>query len=286
MATLELTVAYPGREGAHSAAACDRLFPAARLVPLPTFPDVADAVATGRVPYGVLPIESSLVGPVAETHDLLYESPLSIVAEAILPVNHCLVGPAPVELAEIREIHSHPVALDQCRKLVASLPDVLAVAAPTTADAASIVADLGDPTVVAIASDRAARLNRLTIIDGNVGDHPEAYTRFVSIAPYTRLDRRDGEWRTAFSFTTDHRPGALFHALEPLSRHGVDLNLLVSRPIPSRPFSYRFDAVLSGHPLDPEISATLREMRDLTTALRVFGSYLSDRGAGVGPRTV
>jgi prephenate dehydratase len=286
MATIELTVAYPGREGAHSAAACDRLFPAARLIPLPTFPDVAEAVSTGRVPYGVLPIESSLVGPVAETHDLLYESPLSIVAEAILSVNHCLVGPAPVELAEIREIHSHPVALDQCRKLVASLPHVLAVAAPTTADAASIVADLGDPTVVAIASDRAARLNRLTIIDGNVGDHPEAYTRFVSIAPYTRLDRRDGEWRTAFSFTTDHRPGALFHALEPLSRHGVDLNLLVSRPIPSRPFSYRFDAVLSGHPLDPEISATLREMRDLTTALRVFGSYLSDRGAGVGPRTV
>ena len=134
---------------------------------------------------------------------------------------------------------------------------MLAVAAPTTGDAASIVAELGDPTVVAIASDRAARINGLTIIDGNVGDHPEAYTRFVSIAPYTRLDRRDGEWRTAFSFTTDHRPGALFHALEPLSRHGVDLNLLVSRPIPSRPFSYRFDAVLSGHPLDPEISATL-----------------------------
>jgi len=286
MATLELTVAYPGREGAHSAAACDRLFPAARLIPLPTFPDVAEAVASGRVPYGVLPIESSLVGPVAETHDLLYESPLSIVAEAILAVNHCLVGPAPVELASIREIHSHPVALDQCRKLIASLPHVLAVAAPTTGDAASIVADLADPTVVAIASDRAARLNRLTIIDDNVGDHPEAYTRFVSIAPYTRLDRRDGEWRTAFSFATDHRPGALFHALEPLSRHGVDLNLLVSRPIPSRPFSYRFDAVLSGHPLDPEISATLREMRELTTALRVFGSYLSDRGAGVGPRTV
>ena len=286
MATTELTVAYPGREGAHSAAACDRLFPAARLVPLPTFSDVADAVTSGRVPFGVLPIESSLVGPVAETHDLLYESSLSIVAEAILPVNHCLVGPAAVELAEVREIHSHPVALDQCRKLLASLPHVLAVASPTTGDAASTVAGLGDPTVVAIASDRAARINGLTIIDGNVGDHPEAYTRFVSVAPYTRLDRRDGEWRTAFTFTTDHRPGALFHALEPLSRHRIDLNLLVSRPIPSRPFSYRFDAVLSGHPLDLEISATLREMRGLTAELRVFGSYRADRDGGVTPRTV
>ena len=286
MASIELTVAYPGREGAHSAAACDRLFPAARLVPLPTFSDVVDAVASCRVPYGVLPIESSLVGPVAETHDLLYESPLSIVAEAILPVNHCLVGPGVVELADVREIHSHPVALDQCRKLLASLPDALAVAAPTTGDAASIVAKLADPTVVAIASDRAARLNGLTIIDGNVGDHPEAFTRFVSIAPYTRLDRRDGSWRTAFSFTTDHRPGALFHALEPLSRHAIDLNLLVSRPIPSRPFSYRFDAVLGGHPLDPDISATLREMRELTAELRVFGSYRADSEGGGVARTV
>ena len=94
MVSTELTVAYPGREGAHSAAACDRLFPAARLDPsVAAFSDVIEAVASGRVPYGVLPIESSLVGPVAETHDLLYESPLSIVAEAILPVNHCLVGP-------------------------------------------------------------------------------------------------------------------------------------------------------------------------------------------------
>jgi prephenate dehydratase len=281
MASIELTVAYPGREGAHSAAACDRLFPAARLVPLPTFSDVIDAVASSRVPYGVLPIESSLIGPVNETHDLLYESPLSIVAEAIIPVNHCLVGPAAVDLADVREIHSHPVALDQCRKLIESLPHAIAVAAATTGDAASVVAKLGDPAVVAIASDRAARINGLVVLDANVGDHPEAFTRFVSVATYTRLDRRDGDWRTAFSFTTDHRPGSLFHALEPLARHAIDLNLLVSRPIPSRPFSYRFDAVLAGHPLDPDISASLREMRDLTASLRVFGSYRADREGGL-----
>jgi len=112
MVSTELTVAYPGREGAHSAAACDRLFPAARLVPVAAFSDVIDAVASGRVPYGVLPIESSLVGPVAETHDLLYQSPLSIVAEAILPVNHCLVGPADVALSDVREIHSLRTALE------------------------------------------------------------------------------------------------------------------------------------------------------------------------------
>lgn len=276
MTSNELTVAYPGREGAHSAAACDRLFPAARLIPQPTFQDVVEAVTTGRIRFGVLPIESSLVGPVAETLDLLFESALSIVAEAILPIRHCLVGPADIPLDQVREVHSHPVALDQCRKLIASLPDATATASPTTGDAAAIVAGRGDPAVVAIASDRAARLNNLVVLSDNIGDHPEAYTRFVSVAPYTRLDRRDGQWRTAFSFITDHQPGALFRALEPLARHGIDLNLLVSRPIPSRPWSYRFDAVFAGHPLDPEISATLREMQALTAHLRVFGSYRAD----------
>jgi len=277
LTTNEQTVAYPGREGAHSAAACDRLFPAARLVALPSFRDVVEAVAGGRCTYAVLPIESSLVGPVNETHDLLFDSPLSIVAEAVLPIRHCLVGPGPVELDQVREIRSHPVALDQCRDLLARMPWAQATVAPTTGDAAHAVAGLGDPAVVAIASERAARTNGLVVLEANVGDHPEAYTRFAAIAPYTRLDRRHGAWRTAFSFVTDHRPGALHRAIEPLARRGIDMVQLVSRPIPHSPFRYRFDCVLGGHPLDDDVSAALGEMLHETARLTVFGSYRADR---------
>jgi len=185
------TVAYPGREGAHSAAACDRLFPAARLVAQPSFLDVVGAVTERACTYGVLPIESSLAGPVNETHDLLYDSALSIVAEAILPIRHSLVGPAEVPLDDVREIRSHAVALDQCRRLLASMPWATAVVAPTTGDAAAAVAELGDTSVVAIASMRAARMYALAVIADDVGDHA-AYTRFAALAPYTRLDRRHG----------------------------------------------------------------------------------------------
>jgi len=95
------SVGYPGRDGAHSAAACEQLFPGgAELVALPSFSAVADAAAEGIVAFGVLPIESSLSGPVAETHDLLYDSPLAITAETVLPIRHCLVGPEPVDASE------------------------------------------------------------------------------------------------------------------------------------------------------------------------------------------
>jgi prephenate dehydratase len=271
---MAVNVAYPGRDGAHSAAACDRLFPdGADLVPLPSFTAVVEAASEGEVAFGVLPIESSLTGPVAETHDLLYDSPLSINAEAILPIRHCLVGPKEVALEDIRVVRSHPAALDQCRLLLAGMPWATAIAAATTADAAHQVAEHGDPHEVAIASERASQTYGLTVIAGDVGDHPEAYTRFVSVAPYTRLDRESGSWRTAFSFITDHKPGALHRAIEPFGRHSLDMVQLVSRPIPRTPWRYRFDSVLAGHPLDQIVAETLAEVAGLTRELRVFGSY-------------
>jgi len=267
-------VGYPGRDGAHSAAACDRLFPSgAELVPLPSFTAVADAAATREVTFGVLPIESSLAGPVAETHDLLYDSPLAITAEAVLPIRHFLVGPKPVPVEKIRIVHSHPVALDQCRQLLAAMPWATAIAAATTADAAARVAEHGDAAEVAIASERAAALHGLDVLASDVGDHPEAYTRFVAIATHMRLDANGERWRTAFSFVTDHQPGALHRAIEPFAKRGIDLLQLVSRPIPQSPWRYRFDAVLDGHPLDTIVSETLEDLRKRTRRLRVFGSY-------------
>lgn len=280
-----MTVAYPGREGAHSAEACERLFPRDTApAPLPSFAAVVEAVSDGAFEFGVLPIESSVSGPVAETHDLLYSSPVSIVGETILPIRHHVLGPVPVGLEEVRVIHSHPAALDQCRGLVASLPRATAVAAVTTADAAAHVAERADPAEVAIASARAARVFGLAVVAEDVGDHRDAYTRFVALSCHTRLDRGSGEWRTAFSFVTDHEPGALHRAIEPFARHGVDLVQLVSRPIRGRAWRYRFDAVLVGHPLDGPVRAAMAEAEERTRELRVFGSYPPATTAAGGPR--
>jgi chorismate mutase / prephenate dehydratase len=240
-------------------------------VPLSGFRAVADAVVSAEVGHGVLPIESSLAGAVAETHDLLYERALSIVGETVLPIRHCLAASADVPLDSIRVVRSHPSAFDQCRELLARLPKASIIAASTTADAAQQAAEDGDPTVAAIVSLDAAGIYGLTVLEDDVSDSP-AFTRFVSIAPYTRINRVPAA-RTAFTFATDHRPGALFVAIEPFARAGLDLVRLVSRPLPATPWKYRFDAVVVGHPLDPLVRIALQELEAVTRTLRVVGVY-------------
>jgi prephenate dehydratase len=272
-------VAYPGPPGTHTAAAAAALFPSAPHVPVGGFRAVAEAVVSADAAFGVLPIESSLAGAVAETHDLLFERALSIVGETILPIRHTLAGPADVALEAIRVVRSHPTALEQCRALLARLPHVEVVPTATTAEAARLAAEEDDPSVVAIAGREAVELYGLSVLLDDAGDGA-AFTRFVSIAPHTFVGSGLHDARTAFTFVTDHRPGALFAAIEPFARAGLDLVRLVSRPLPATPWKYRFDAVVAGHPLEPAVRVALRELRDQTRTLRVVGIYEGHKEVG------
>jgi prephenate dehydratase len=270
-----VTVVYPGPEGSHSDAAAEALFPATERLPVASFRGVAEAVESAVATHGVLPIESSLAGAVPETHDLLNEYPLSIVAEAVLPVIHALLAPRPVPLTDIRLVRSHPSALDQCRRFLDGLSQARIISTATTADAARETAEGGDPHAAAIASAEAASRYGLVSLADNVSDAP-AFTRFVALAPYTRLDADRERARTAFTFVADHRPGALYAAIEPFALAGLDLVRLVSRPLPSTPWSYRFDAVVAGHPLDPTVRHAFGKLRQATRSYRIVGVYEGD----------
>ena len=268
------TVGYPGPRGSHSDAAAAVLAPSATAIDLPSFTAVIEAASSAEIAVGVLPIESSLIGPIAETHDLLYGSGLSIVREATLPITHMVLGLPGATLDGARVFRSHPAAFDQCRDLLAGR-GVQCIAAATTADAAREVKEAGDPAHVAIASREAADTYGLEVLEDDVGDRPGAFTRFVAVAPYTQVAHGD-DWRTALSFVTDHQPGALYRALGALARGNVNLVQLVSRPLPNSPWRYRFDVVLDGHVFDPVVNPALRELRELTREVRVFGSYAAE----------
>jgi chorismate mutase/prephenate dehydratase len=275
VATHEGPVGYPGPDGSHSSAAAHLLFPQVERRPLDSFDDVVEAVAAREVAFGVLPIESSLIGPINETHDLIYESPLSIVQELVLPVNHCVLGLPGTRLESLRTLRSHPAAFAQCRRTLKQRP-ARQLPAVTTSDAAREVAESGDLSQGAIASEEAALVYGLEVLAADVGDRPTA-TRFVVLAPYTRLDGGPG-WRTALAFATDHRPGALFHALAPFEHQGLNLVQLISRPLPRSPWRYRFDVVLDGWIGDEPVRQALAELHGLTRELRLLGSYAAVPG--------
>jgi prephenate dehydratase len=270
---LSVVAGYPGPPGSHSSVACEQLVPVGERRPLPSLSAVVDATTALDCTVGVLPIESSLSGPVAETHDLLFRSALSIVAETVIPVEHCLVARPGTVLEDVRVVRSHPEALAQCRRLLRELGITRRLAAATTADAAREVSEREDGTEAAIASRQAGALYGLRVLVPEAGDRSDASTRFVAVKPYTELVRDGRPWRSALTFCTDHAPGALYRALGPIADLNVNLVQLVSRPLPDAPWRYRFDMVVDGHPLDANVAEALRQLRTLTRELRVLGSY-------------
>ena len=229
-------------------------------------------MASATATHGVLPIESSVAGSVPETHDLLNEYPISIVAETVLPITHALLALQRLPLTDIRLVRSHPSALDQCRQFLHRISHARIISTPTTADAARETAEGGDPHAAAIAGAEAAARYGLVSLADDVGDAP-ACTRFVAIAAYTWLGAPHERTRTAFTFTADHRPGALHAAIGPFAVAGLDLLRLVSRPLPSTRWSYRFDAVVVGHPLDPTVQRAFEDLRQATRSYRIVGVY-------------
>ena len=264
------SVVYPGSAGSYTSEAADRLYPEVEATSAGSFADVYAAVGDNSAEIGVLPIENTLAGIVADTCDLIADGALPIVAETIINIPHCLAGVPGATTAGVTTIHSHPVALAQCRTFLDDRYDQRA--AGTTADAARIVAELGDPTCAAIASPAAAKRYGLEVLEHDISDHPNNMTRFIAVGreplPYTE----GTAWKTALRVVTGHQPGALHDAIEPLRYHGVNMQGLHSRPIPGEPWRYQFLIDIEGHRDDPRIERALADGARRSALVVVLGS--------------
>ena len=265
------SVVYPGSAGSYTSEAADRLYPSVEATSAGSFGDVFAAVADGSAEIGVLPIENTLAGIVADTCDLISDGTLPIVAETIIHIPHCLAGVPGATTAGVTTIRSHPVALAQCRTFLDDRYEQRA--AGTTADAARIVAELGDPTCAAIASPAAARRYGLEVLEHDISDHPDNMTRFVAIAREPLPYVEGTAWKTALRIVTGHQPGALHDAIEPLRYHGVNMQSLHSRPIPGEPWRYQFLIDIEGHRDDPRIERALADVASRSALLVVLGSF-------------
>jgi prephenate dehydratase len=288
------TVAFQGVLGAYSEQAARSYFGAGRgatalaVKPLPDFPAVFRAVASGRVAFGVLPIENTLAGSIHQNFDLLATHPVEIVGEVKLRVEHCLLALPKARLADVTHVYSHPQALAQCAGRLKALRHVTATPFFDTAGSAEHVARTGDVHLAAIASEGAAARYGLRILRRNLEDDPSNFTRFLVVrkvgenpakrpaTPRARQGRGAAATRkTSVVFALRDVPGALYKGLSVFALRDINIVRIESRPIPGQPWQYRFylDFLAPDDPVAAE--RALASLAEISSVVRVLGTYVA-----------
>lgn len=284
MSTLAPRVAIQGARGAFSEEAAIRLLgDEITVVPCPTFDGLYQALDHGRADFLLAPLENSLIGTIQRSQDLLLESSLHIVGEVILPVVHCLIGCPGASEEMLETVQSHPAALAQCERFFAANPHLRKITADDTAGSVAEIVALGDPTRAAIAGRRAAEHHGGLVLREHLEDHQENYTRFLLLSRDPGRPE-DGD-KVSLVMQVRHQPGSLVRALEPFARRGIDLLKIESRPIPGRPWEYRFHLDLHASLAEPAVVSALEDLHRAAYEVRVLGCYPSAEVAASPPTT-
>jgi prephenate dehydratase len=230
-------IGFQGEPGAFSDAAARRLRPGTETRGFETFDALVAAVDDGTIDEALLPVENAIFGSIARSYDLLWEyDRLHAVAETIYPVEMNLIGTHDAEEATIREIRSHPVALEQVHRFAGAHPEWKRVAVADTAGAVAEIVALGDPRIAAIGPAFAAELYGAKILRAAIQDDPRNFTRFYLLA---RTPVTVGPL-ACVAIQISNRPGSLRDALSAFADRAIDLRSLVARPNHVDPFNYRF----------------------------------------------
>jgi len=231
--------------------------------------DVFDDVEKGRADFGVVPIENSTEGVVSHTLDKFVNSNLKICAEVMLEISHALLNRSG-KASDITRVCSHPHALAQCKNWVKNnLPNAVAFDVSSTAMAAQMASE--DPSTAAIASVAAANLYGLQVIEKNIEDNSNNYTRFLVICKSEA--KRTGNDKTSVVFVVKDAPGALYSMLKPFALRGINLTKIESRPIKTKAWEYVFFVDLDGHISDEPVKEAVAELEKSCSFLKVLGSY-------------
>jgi prephenate dehydratase len=267
------SISFQGQHGAYSDLACRTAFPGMTTIPCETFEAAIDAVREGRATLAMLPTENSLAGRVPDMHALLPESGLSIIGEHFLRVEHCLLGAPGAVLADIKRVHSHPVALGQIRALIRELGAV-PVVEDDTAGSAGVIARLGNVADAAVASALAAEIHGLTILRRNVEDAAHNTTRFYIMAKTPKLQPQDApNLMTTFVFRVRNVPAALYKALGGFATNGVNMTKLESYMVGGHFTATQFLAEVDGHPESPALRLALEELAFFSSETKILGVY-------------
>ena len=269
-------IAFQGETGAYSHQACAQARPAMEAVPSTTFDEVVEKVVRGEVDLGMLAVENSTYGRVADVHSLLPKSGLHIVDEAFLRVHVNLLAVPGARLEEVTEAHGHVVILPQCAGFLRR-HGIQGRVSSDNARAAREVAQAGDRTKAALASELAASIYGLNVLARNIEDQANNTTRFLVMSRVADHSRRgSGQMITTFTFRVRNIPAALYKAMGGFATNGVNMTKLESYMVGGTFTATEFYADIEGHPEDPNVALALEELRYFTSEMRLVGVYPAD----------
>lgn len=266
-------IAYQGEPGANSDIACRDMFPDMTPLPCASFEDAFTAIGEGKAELGMIPIENSIAGRVADIHHFLPRSGLHIVGEYFLPIHFQLMAVPGATLETIRTVHSHVHALGQCRNIMRR-NGFRPVVAGDTAGSAREVAEAGDLTRASLATRLAAEIYGLNILATDVEDEAHNTTRFVVLSKTPKWPPRgSGPMVTTFLFRVRNVPAALYKALGGFATNGVNMTKLESYMVGGEFSATQFLADVDGHPEDPALARALEELDFFSKEVSILGCY-------------
>lgn len=278
-----MRVAFQGELGAFSQQAIRQLLGMkARPIAQARFDQVFAALDKGSVDAAVIPIENTLHGSIHENYDLLLKYDFAITAETNVRIVHNLIAPPGLAFAKVRQVFSHPVAINQCLDFFASHPRIQREPFYDTAGSVKMIMEQRPAGGAAIASELAAKIYKARILKPGIEDDRENYTRFFLLEPAGSKARgkKSGSrtpWKTSLVFSTRNLPGALFRALSALALRDLNLVKIESRPLRGKPWEYLFYLDLLGRRDDTAVKNALAHLGEVADFLRVLGSYRAAR---------
>lgn len=269
----DLRVAILGGRGTHSEAAAVTFFgDSIQAISQNDFDDIFEAVARSRADRGVIPIENSLAGSIHRNYDLLLRYNLSIVGEAQIQIAHQLITLPGLTLGDIKKIYSHPQALAQCEHTLARLlPQAERISTFDTAGSVKMLKEENIWDGAALASQRAADIYHMNVLQADMQDDPENYTRFVMVAQEPIIP--EGETKTSIVFSVENLPGSLFKSLAVFALRDIDLTKMESRPLRGKRWQYFFYIDFIGSQYEQRCKNALNHLQEFASYFRILGSY-------------
>ena len=264
------TISYLGPDGSYASVAARKLCPGAGYLPCASFYSAVQALVKGDSKYAVLPVENTLQGAVTQNLDLLYANPdLYAVRELVLEIDHRLIAAKGTRLEDVRRVYSHQQAILQCgRFLSENLPDANLLYTESTMQSLSMIREPGDAGIVG----SHVTAEGLEFIGENIADEKKNFTHFLLIAKGAENVPAESA-RVYFAASCPHRPGSLMAMLDILSKHGLNMTKIDSRPIKNMPGEYCFFVEFEGSIGDECVRDALRCMYAFTDRYKLLGAY-------------